>query len=551
MMSAESAIELLRRELDTSDLCARILYARGFTDPKRAETFLYPRIDDLSDPFLLPDMEKAVSRVIEALHGKEKICFYGDYDADGVTSVALMVNFFRQLGAAPATYLPDRKEGYGLNAAAVGKIREMGVTLLVCLDCGSTNIEEIRTANALGMETVVIDHHEPGDDLPPAYAVINAKRKDSVFPTRELAACGTTFFFLLALRRELAGRGELHRAINLKKELDLVALGTVADMVPLTGDNRVLVKFGMEMMKKRPRTWLKSFFRSGIVSRGVVDEYTLGFIIIPRINASGRVASPDKAFEFLVCEDEYASKSLLMELHDLNRQRQGIEQRIVREAEEAMNGEDVSRRNSIVLFNEGWDVGVIGIVAQKLTEKYRKPSIIITEVDGVLKGSGRGGDGFDLHEMIESVSHLVLKFGGHKFACGISLAKENLPAFRDAFDDSVQGIPREKTARVRVDTHAGFEELTGDLADFIERASPFGMGNPRPNLLFAPSRVTVSNRFVKIIDRENKTWRGTLRGQVPPALAPDMNIVASPVVREDMGERFIQLTVKEFVPHES
>jgi len=185
----------------------------------------------------------------------------------------------------------------------------------------------------------------------------------------------------------------LHRAINLKKELDLVALGTVADMVPLTGDNRVLVKFGMEVMRKRPRTWLKSFFRSGIVSRGVVDEYTLGFLIIPRINASGRVASPDKAFEFLVCEDEYTSRDLLMELHDLNRQRQGIEQRIVREAEEEMNGEGVSRRHSIVLFKEGWDVGVIGIVAQKLTEKYRLPSIIITEVDGVLKGSGRGGDG--------------------------------------------------------------------------------------------------------------------------------------------------------------
>jgi single-stranded-DNA-specific exonuclease len=548
--SESDIIASLQAELNLSHLSARILFSRGFTDPRLAETFLYPRLADLSDPFLMPDMEKAVLRVIEAVRTKERICLYGDYDADGVTSVALMVNFLGHLGVRPDTYLPERKEGYGLNAASVAKMKEDGVGLLICLDCGSTNIDEIRGANAVGIDAIVIDHHEPGEDLPPAIAIVNPKRRGAKFPTRDLAACGVTFFFLLAMRRVLAGKGLLHDTINLKRELDLVTLGTVADMVPLTGDNRVIVKFGMEMMRKRPRTWLKSFFKSGIISRGVIDEYTLGFIIIPRINASGRVSTPDISLDFLLSDDDFSSRAFLQKLHDANRQRQRIEQGIVREAVLEIEGENLSDRNSIVLFREGWHVGVIGIVAQKLTEMYRKPSIIITEVDGLWKGSGRGGDGLDLHEAIESIAHLLLKFGGHKYACGVSLTRENLMPFREAFDKCVKGGLKDRMKGVRIDTSAAFEELTGDLAEFIERASPFGMGNPRPNLLFTPSAVTLNNRFVKIVDGEKRTWYGTMQGQGPVPETANLNIVASPVVREDMGERFIHLNVKEFVPAE-
>ncbi len=548
MDETDAIIGALQRDLDLSHLCARILVSRGFTDPVLAETFLHPRIEDLSDPFLLPDAEIAVSRVIKAVTAKEKIGLYGDYDADGITSVALMINFLRHLGAEPVTYLPERREGYGLNVGAVRKMKEMGVKLLICLDCGSTNVAEIRAADELGMETIVIDHHEPGEELPPALAVINPKRRDARFPTRELAACGVTFFFLLGLRRIMAGKGLLKTTINLKRELDLVTLGTVADMVPLTGDNRVIVKFGMEVMRKRPRTWLKSFFRSGIVPRNAIDEFTLGFIIIPRINASGRVSSPTTALNFLISEDESASRSMLTELNDVNRRRQRIEQETVKEAVEAISAEAMTGRNSIVLFKEGWHVGVIGIVAQKLTEMYKKPSIVITEVDGVWKGSGRGGDGIDLHETIESVAHLVLKFGGHKFACGISLSAENLVPFRDAFDDAVQGAIRDRERKTRVDTRAAFEELNPALVEFIDRASPFGMGNPRPNLLFTPSHVRLTNRFAKITDEENRTWYGTFYGQAPLLEAAKMSIVASPMVKEDMGERFIHLNIKEFVP---
>jgi single-stranded-DNA-specific exonuclease len=546
-MPGNGTVDLLSEELGLSRLCARILHSRGFSDPEKVKLFLYPKVEDLSDPFLLPDMEKVVLRVIEAIGEKEKICLYGDYDADGVTSAALMINFFKHLGIAPVVYLPERREGYGLNESAVRKLKQEGVTLLICLDCGSTNIKEIGLANTLGIETIVIDHHEPGDELPRAYGIVNPKRKDAGFPTRELAACGVVFFFLLALRRVLSGNGQLRGTINMKRELDLVALGTVADMVPLTGDNRIIVKFGMEMMRKRPRTWLRSFYASGIVARGTVDEYSLGFIIIPRINASGRVSSPTTALRFLISEDESASRAMLAELHDVNRQRQRIEQETVKEAIEAIESENLTDRNSIVLFREGWHIGVIGIVAQKLTEMYRKPSIVITEVDGLWKGSGRGGDGIDLHDTIESVSHLVEKFGGHKFACGVSLLEKNLIPFRDAFDECVQGVLKVREKTVRVDTGAAFEELTGDLMEFIERASPFGMGNPRPNLLLGPSTVKMNKRFAKITDDANRTWYGTFQGLSPAADDEKVNIVASPIIREDLGEKFIHLAIKEFV----
>jgi single-stranded-DNA-specific exonuclease len=545
--SDNGVIETLQRELNLSHLCARILAARGFDDPRRAETFLYPKLDDLSDPFLLPDMEKAVLRLIRALQAKETICIYGDYDADGVTSVALMVNFLSHLGLRPLTYLPERREGYGLNIPAIRRFKEEGVTLIISLDCGSTNIEEIKAARSLGIDTIVIDHHEPEEELPPALALVNPKMKGARFPTRELAACGVTFFFLLALRRIMAAQGYLHKTINLKRELDLVTVGTIADMVPLEGDNRIIVKFGMDVMRKQPRTWLKSFFKSGVVTKRRVDEYTLGFIIIPRINAAGRVSAPEGALDFLVCENEGESKTLLAKLNDTNRQRQRIEEGTLREAIEAVNNGNMLDGKSIVLFNEGWHVGVIGIVAQKLTEIYKKPSIVITEVDGMWKGSGRGGEGIDLHEAIESIAHLLVRFGGHKYACGISLLEENLVAFREAFEQRVQSTVRDREKTTKIDAFAAFEELTADLLEFMERLSPFGMGNPRPNLLLKPLDIIPNNRSVKIIDGGNRIWHGTLQGQSSLPEKPGASIVASPILREDMGEKFIHLNIKEFV----
>ncbi|MGD0232411.1 MAG: single-stranded-DNA-specific exonuclease RecJ, partial [Syntrophorhabdales bacterium] len=408
----------LEHGLNLPHLVARILSTRGIRTAEDGERFLYPRLEHLSDPFLLPDMESAVNAVVEAIRSGKRIGLFGDYDADGVTSTALMVNFLKHLDVPAEVYLPAREEGYGLNPQAVRALRQKGVELLVCLDCGSSNGAEIKLALDLGMETVVLDHHEMGDPHPGAQAIVNPKRKDALFPTRELAACGVTFFFLVALRRIMDRQGLLKAPVNLKRELDLVTIGTVADMVPLTGDNRVLVKFGMEMMEKEPRAWLRSFFRQNMIYRQRPDGYALSFIIIPRINAAGRVSDPLAALEFLLATEDEDCDRLLSALNTANKERQGREGAIIQEAIGMMEDKGLSENHSLVLHKEDWPVGVIGIAAQKLAESYGKPCIIFTRVDGTWKGSARGVPGLDLYGTVRTLSSLLVKFGGHKYACG-------------------------------------------------------------------------------------------------------------------------------------
>jgi single-stranded-DNA-specific exonuclease len=537
----------LERGLNLPHLVARILAARGIKTVEEGMRFLSPRLEHLSDPFLLPHMEKAVNAVIDAIRRGKRIGLFGDYDADGVTSTALMINFLIELGCDPEVYLPGREEGYGLNQGAIRKLREKGVDLLVCLDCGSSNGVEIEVARGLGMEVVVLDHHEVSDPCPEGAALVNPKRRDSAFPTRELAACGVTFFFLVALRRTMDKQGLLRRPVNLKRELDLVALGTVADMVPLTGDNRILVKFGMETMQKRPRTWLRSFFRQNPAFRRRIDEYALGFIIIPRINAAGRVSDPLAALEFLRSTEEGTSGRLLAALDKANRERQGLEEAIIREAQSMMEGECLEDKYSLVLSKEDWPLGVIGIAAQKLAETYGKPCIIFTRVDGTWKGSARGVPGLDLYGTVSTLSALLLKFGGHKYACGLSLDGENLSRFPLAFEEAAKRALLGVEKVITVDGVLQFEELTRELVERIELLAPFGFGNPRPSFLLAPATVSVHNKFIKLTDERKRIWYGNVRKSLEMPESPDLKVVACPSIREEMGEKFIHFSVKEFV----
>jgi single-stranded-DNA-specific exonuclease len=540
--------DILAKELSIPLLLAEILIGRGILDPDEARAFLFPKPGDLSDPFLLPDMEKAVPRLLVAIEKEETLCLYGDYDADGVTSVALMVRFLRQIDLSPLTYIPERQEGYGLNIEAVRGLAAKGVRLLVCLDCGSSNLEEIEEARRLGIDTIVIDHHETGRELPSAVAVVNPKREGSRFPTRDLAACGVTFFLLLALRRTMHGRGLLNKKINLKRELDLVTLGTTGDMVPLRGDNRIIVKLGTEIMRKQPRRWLKSFLDKKSFLDGAIDEYSLGFIMVPRINAAGRVERAETSLCFLTCDDPEESRSLLGGLEKANRRRQDIEERILAEAREMVREQGHLERKSLVLFKKGWDLGVIGIVAQRLTELYGKPSIVITESKGLWKGSGRGGEGIDLYEIVRGLAPLLVRFGGHRYACGVSLAEDNLGRFRDAFESRLRetGIPEKR--QVRIDAAARFEDLTGEFMRALELLSPFGMGNPRPNLLMRAAAIgPAGNGRVKIVDERQRVWRGSFRREGPLPDARDIQVVVSPVLREEMGHNFIYLNVKQLL----
>jgi single-stranded-DNA-specific exonuclease len=322
-------------------------------------------------------------------------------------------------------------------------------------------------------------------------------------------------------------------------------------MVPLIKDNRILVKFGMEIMQKNPRPWLQSFFKQKIIPKGSINEYALNFIIVPRINATGRVSEPEKSLEFLVCQDIRDSEDYLSKLHQANSKRQRIEEETLKEAMELISRDNLHARNAIVLFKKDWHIGVIGIVAQKLVDTYGKPAIIITELDGLCKGSGRGRDGIDLYETVKSLSHLLVKFGGHKYACGISLSEDNLDGFRDAFEISVNAEIENKKREIPIDAHADFEELTSELLEWIEQLSPFGMGNPRPNLLFSPKKISFHNRSCKITDSSNRTWHGSFIGKAPIPQCVNAQIVASPVFREEMGERFIHLNIKNVLPLET
>lgn len=539
--------KVLAKELGIPDLAGRLLYSRGIFDPDNADKFLYPKLKDLSDPFLLPDIDEGVGRTVEAIQKNENICLYGDYDADGVTSVAILSNFFHHIGINPGIYIPGRYDGYGLNINAVIKLKEQGVSLLICLDCGSSNREEIEQAKSYGMDIIVIDHHEPPKARPAPVALINPKRADSRFPTRELAACGVTFFYVLALRRRLAHMGLLTHPVNLKKELDLVVIGSMGDMVPLVNDNRILVKFGMATMRKSPRTWLKAFHSERILYNGVIDEYTLNFVVIPRINAAGRITDARRALDFLVSQDDTDACALLVELNETNRKRQKIEENILREISGSLANGDFDTRKSIVLYNQSWHLGVVGIVAQKVMEKYGKPAIILTRVGDYLKGSGRGGNGIDLHGTVASLSPFLLKYGGHRFACGIALAEENLKLFIDAFEERIEAPITLPDKKYIVDACAGFEELTMEFMEFMEQLSPFGMGNPRPNLMLFPSALKQNNRMVRISDNNNKIWFGSMQGQCEIPQNGPLGIIVTLTFKELRGEQFIHLNIKDIV----
>ncbi len=546
----ENLVKTIETSLGLPSLVARILVARGLGSPETAQAFLSPNLEALSDPFLLPDIEKGVAKAVEMIVRNGRIGLFGDYDADGITSVALMKNFLQQMGVTPEICLPSRHDGYGLSLEAVKAFSGKSIDLLICLDCGSSNKREIEAAHELGMETIVIDHHELAEPAAQPHALINPKREGSHFPTRDLAACGVTFFFLLALRRALSERGMLRSKINLRKEMDLVAVGTVADMVPLTDDNRLLVKFGLETMRQRPRVWFKSFVRKHVVRKGSVDELTLGFGIAPRINAAGRVSDPEIALAFLTAHSERDAEELLSKLNEANRKRQDIEEAILRDAVEQIEIEGLGRENSVVLFREDWPIGVLGIVAQRLVERCGKPALVITRTDKTWRGSARGVEGMDLLRTITSVSSFLLAFGGHKHACGVTLSGENLLPLREAFERQVKASLGGFAREVYADAEVGFDDLTRDVVETIDLLAPFGVGNPRPSLLLPASTISVSNGYTRVTDDKNRTWYGSIQRRKPLPGAPFARMVAAPTIREEMGEKFVHLLIKEFLPAE-
>jgi single-stranded-DNA-specific exonuclease len=354
----------------------------------------------------------------------------------------------------------------------------------------------------------------------------------------------------MGLRRVLDRKMMMPTHINLKKELDLVTIGTVGDMVPLTGDNRVLVRHGIDVMNQAPRAWLRSMLGKNVISKGLVNEYALGFIIIPRINAAGRVSRPDPSFDFLVSPDDATALTCLAELQKANTRRQTLEKDIHEQIVRDISRNGLAGKKAIVMFDEKWSshAGVLGIVAQKLTEQFGRPAIVMTKVNGIWKGSGRGGDGMDLFETICSLSPLLLKYGGHKYACGISVAEDNIALFAEAFERSVEGPIVSRARKVHIDTAATLDELTTDVMELLERIGPFGIGNPRPNLLIDVAGIHATEKgYAKITDHASRVWDGFYPGKGSVKRDGPARVIASPVVRIKMGAKFINLSVKEIL----
>jgi single-stranded-DNA-specific exonuclease len=485
--TAEAAEEgaRLAAQLGLRAPTGRVLWSRGHKDAAAAEKFLAPKLDQLPNPFELKAIEPAVERLIKALREREKICVYGDYDVDGVTSTVLLVSTLRKLGGVVDYYVPHRLiEGYGLNSEAMRKLAQRGTRLVVSADCGVTAVAEVDAAARLGLDVVVIDHHTASQDLPRAVAILNPHQPGCTFPGRELAAVGVAFHLLLALRRRLREQGFFaNRAEpNLREALDLVALGTIADVVPLTGANRVLVTFGLRELSKAERPGIAALKKVAQLD-GPVTAGDVGFKLGPRINAAGRLDDAAVGVKLLLTEDHVEARKLAEELDRANAERQDLQGRIVVEAmERAAQLGPPEERRTLVVWAPGWHVGVVGIVASRLVDRFHRPALVLAEEGGVAKGSGRSVEGFHLYDALARCSSHLSRFGGHKHAAGVQLPTSGLKAFSDALEAEARSTldPAQLTPRVRIDSYLEASDVGPELAHELQRLSPFGAGNPEP-----------------------------------------------------------------------
>jgi single-stranded-DNA-specific exonuclease len=468
-------------------LAARVLAARGLAEPGDAHAFLAPRLEDLPDPFTMKGMSAAVARIARAVEERERIALYGDYDVDGVTSTALLAGFLRACGADVVTYVPHRlAEGYGLNVTAVEKLAREGARLLVTLDCGITSAPEVRAAAALGVDAVVVDHHTVPIELPAAAAILNPHQPGCPYATKDLAAVGVTFALAMALRKALRERGRFgaqRPEPNLKEALDLVALGTVADVVPLVGANRILVRWGLEALAKGRRCGIRALKRvAGIAEGAEVSAGQVGFRLAPRINAAGRLDDAGRGVRLLLEDDPARADALAQELDRENQARQEIERTILEEAiRDAATRVDAGARG-LVLAHDGWHAGVVGIVASRIVERFHRPAVLVALGETEGKGSGRSIEGFHLHEALEACAGHLARFGGHRHAAGVTIERERVAAFREAFEAHAAARLREEdlVPRCRIEGWIEARDVDERAALDLAKLGPFGAGHPEP-----------------------------------------------------------------------
>lgn len=469
----------LTTRLGISPIVALLLVQRGIASVEEAKKFFKPNLLDLHDPYLMPDMDEAVKRLNRALGNKEKIMVYGDYDVDGTTAVALVYKYLRSYTSALDYYIPDRyDEGYGISYKGIDYAEETGVTLIISLDCGIKAIDKIEYAKQKGIDFIICDHHMPDAELPAAVAVLDAKRTDSIYPYEHLSGCGVGFKFMQAFAQSNGFPSQ-----ELEKLLDLTAVSIASDIVPITGENRIMAYYGLKQLNSNPSLGLKGIIDICALTGKDITISDIVFKIGPRINASGRMENGKEAVDLLLAKDRDDAREKSENINKYNDERRELDKKITDEANAVIDDfSDMEDRKAIVVYNPNWHKGVIGIVASRLTEKYYRPAVVLTKSSELITGSARSVTGFDIYKAIESCRDLLENFGGHTYAAGLSLKEENLEAFTTRFLELAgeEIIPEQMTPQIDIDMVLDLKEINSRLMNDLKKMNPFGPDNQKP-----------------------------------------------------------------------
>ena len=555
----DEASRRLGAELNLHPTIARLLCMRGLHDPELAARFLKPSMDHLHDPYMLADLRKAVERIEAAIARKERIAIHGDYDVDGITSTVILRRALEMLGGDVVHFIPERlKDGYGLQPAAIERLHAEGVHLVISVDCGIRGTDAALRARELGVDLIITDHHEPEGTLPPALAVINPKRPDCSYPDKHLAGVGVALKVVQALCQR-ADKGKWLPAF-----VKIAAIGTLADVVPLVGENRVIAKLGLQSLSTgRHTVGLRALLEASGLTGKTIDSYQVGFILAPRVNAAGRMSTPDIATRLLLATDEGAieeARTLAQQLNDENLKRQAEEADLVAQAKKAIETDPaIGAHNVLVVGGEGWHRGVIGIVASKLVDTFHKPAIVLSLDGDVAHGSCRSIPAFDMLDGLERCAEFFLRFGGHRQAAGLTMNAANVPAFRARINAHADEVlePDHLRPRLRIDGSLSLKQITPDLVDGLNAMAPFGLANPRPIFHAMPVEIVdgprpLKDRHLKMTFRQDGrsfraiAWRAAERAAFLTENRAGVNLAFSLEQNEFQGETYLELTVADF-----
>jgi len=555
---SDEAAGQLGAALNLHPTLARLLCLRGLADPETAQRFLNPSLDHLHDPYLLADMLPAVERLERAIAQKERIAIHGDYDVDGITSTVMLRRALEMLGGDVVHFIPERlRDGYGLQPAAIERLHSEGVRLIVSVDCGIRGRDAALKARELGIDLIVTDHHEPEGTLPPAFAVINPKRHDCSYPDKNLAGVGVA----LKVVQALCQRAD--KARWLPAFVKIAAIGTLADVVPVIGENRVIAKLGLGSLSTgRHTVGLRALLEASGLTGKTIDSYQVGFILAPRVNAAGRMSTPDIATRLLLASDETMledARGLAQQLNEENLRRQAEEADLVAQARKAIETDPaVGAHNVLVVGGEGWHRGVIGIAASKLVDAYHKPSIVLSIDGDVAHGSCRSIPAFDMLDALERCSDLFLRFGGHKQAAGLTMEAARVPEFRARINAHADDVlePHHLRPRLRIDGGLNLRHITAGLVEGLNALAPFGLANPRPVFQAMPVEIVdgprpIKDRHLKMTFRQDGrsfraiAWRAAERAAFLTEHRAGVNLAFSLEQNEYQGETYLELNVAD------